>query len=529
VDWRGRQGITSGRFFWCACLAIAAALLAIELSFLTLPGIQQDEALFVRPFLAGESALFNLHVGNFRAPVMLMDYIGCLKTWLYWPVFRTWPPGVWPVRLPVCLASIWTLLLFAGLTRRIGGVRVAIGAAILLAGDASFVFTDVFDWGPVALLLTGALGFLALLERFGESGSRPLLAAAFALAGAMLWYKAVFAFPMAGILIACAAVFPRRLWQRASAGTLAIALAALLVGASPLLLFNIRTGGATLKAWSQLAPIPASEKLMMLRLTLNGKALEHYMVRSLPGEVLPLRGAPIGELVKTWYRNSTLGPGSFLFFALLMSAVALPLLRASLLFKPIVFAWVAGLSTVALFFVAGSSGAGPHHTVLMYPAPHFIVAATTAALAERMRGFWRYGLVFGVVALVGASDAVLLVNYHRAALRNGFSVYWTDATRQLPGVIRNAGKPVTFLDWGIEAPARIESGDAIRVVEPAPAREGVLYITHTADYLVAESGTEGIVTDASSRGLAVSDARAIADSHGNAVLSVFSFAPARRR
>jgi hypothetical protein len=517
----------SGRLFWCACIAVAAALLLIELSFLTLPGIQQDEALFVRPFLNGGSVAYSLKLGNLLAPAMLMDYIGALKTWLYWPVFRMWRPGVWSMRLPVCLLSLGTLLLFAALVRRIGGSRVAIGAAILLAADAPFVLTNVFDWGPVALLLAGAVGFVTLLVRFEESGSKPVLAAAFALAGLMLWYKAVFAFPMAGILIACGVVFPRRLRRRASAGTLGVAFAALLIGAIPLLLFNLRTGGATLKAWSHLEPVPAAEKFMMMRLTLDGKALEHYMVRSRPEEILPLRGAPIGELVQTWYRSSTLGPGSFLFVALLLSAGALPFLRTSRLFKPIAFAWVAGLSTAALFLAGGSSGAGPHHTVLVYPAPQFIVAATAAALAERMRAPWRHGLLYGVVAFVAVSDAVLLVNYHRAALRNGFSVYWTDATRNLPGVFRKEDKPVAFLDWGIEAPARIESGDAVQAVEPGPVREGVLYVTHTADYLISGSGAREVVEEATSHGLALSEMKEIADSQGHPVLSVFSFKAAQ--
>src|ERR1035441_438384 len=80
--------------FWCACLVAAAGLLAIEMSFLTLPGIQQDEALFLQPFLHGGWSLFSVAIGGSRLPVMLMDYIGCLKTWLYWPIFQIWHPGV---------------------------------------------------------------------------------------------------------------------------------------------------------------------------------------------------------------------------------------------------------------------------------------------------------------------------------------------------------------------------------------------------------------------------------------------------
>lgn len=512
----------SRRSYWCACIVLATALLAAELCFLALPGIQQDEALFVRPFLQGETTLYSLNVGGLHVPAMLMDYIGCLKTWLYWPVFNIWPPGVWSVRLPMCLFSIGTLLLFASLARKVAGDWAAIGSAVLLAFDATFLLTNVFDWGPVALLLAGALGFLALLIRFNDSGNKFILSAAFLLAGAMLWYKAIFIFELTGILAGCALVFPRRLFQRARPANLAIALTALLIGAFPLVLFNLRTDAATLRASRYLEHIPLGEKLMMLRLTLDGRALEHYMVRSVPHEVLQLQGAPLGELVRVWYRGSSLGPGSFLFFALLISGAALPLLRRSLLFKPIAFAWVAALVTEALFLAGGNSGAGPHHTVLLYPAPQFIVAATAVALAERLRGRSRRALVFGVLALITGSSLLLIVNYHRAAVKNGFSVFWTDAERPLAGFVRTVKKPVAFLDWGIEDPDRIECGDTIHVVDASPARENVVYVTHAPQYILAGPNTIALMKDAASHGLTVSASRDIPDTHGNLIFSTFT-------
>jgi len=40
-----------------------------------------------------------------------------------------------------------------------------------------------------------------------------------------------------------------------------------------------------------------------------------------------------------------------------------------------------------VMFVFRDAGAGPHHTVMLYPAPHFIVAASAAAVMERsLRG-----------------------------------------------------------------------------------------------------------------------------------------------
>ena len=520
--WFDRLGMVPSRRFWSACLALAAVLLAIQLSFLELAGIQQDEALFLRPFLRGESAPYSWAFGNTNVPVMLMDYVGGLKTWLYWPVFWMWRPGLWSIRLPVCLLSLGTLLLFAGLVRRVTDARVALGAALLLAVDSSFALTNVFDWGPVALLMAGTVACMGLLVRFAASAGKVVLLSAFLLAGLMLWYKVVFAFPLTGMLIACAVVIPRQVWQRATTRNLAVALTGLLIGASPLLFFNFRTAGATLKAASYVEHTTANEKLMMLRLTLNGKALEHYMFRSTPEEILPLRGAPLGQLVQSWYRESSLGLGSFLLVGLFVSGVALPFLKASRLFSAIAFGWVAGLSTMALFLISGSAGAGPHHMVLLFPIPQFIVPATMAAIEERARGRFRNGLLPGVLALVVASNLILLTEYHRAALRNGFSVYWTDATRQLPLAIRKEGKPVAFLDWGIEAPTRIESGDTIQVVPPIPARPGILYVTHTAEYRISESETQGILSDAALRGLTVSDAKTVADSQGRPVISVFS-------
>jgi hypothetical protein len=261
----------------------------------------------------------------------------------------------------------------------------------------------------------------------------------------------------------------------------------------------------------------------MLRLTLNGKVLEHYMFRSTPDEMLPVQGASLGDLVMSWYRDSRLGPGSFLLLALLLSAASLPFIRNSQLWKPIVFAWIAGLMTEALFIASGIGGAGPHHTVLLFPAPQFIVAATLAAAAERLRGRFRRLLLPGVISLIVLSNLMLLANYYRAGLKNGFSVYWTDATRPLAALLRHEHKPASFLDWGIEEATRIESGDTIPVIEPAPARAGILYVTHEQGYLLDESDTHRIVAEAVSRGLAVSQEHEIVDSHGRSVFRVFSF------
>ena len=333
-------------------------------------------------FVGKAPSLYEWHVGHFRIPVMTMDYIGALKSWLYWPIFRLWSPNVWSMRLPVCLLSVVTLLLFADVVRRVAGNRVALAAAVFLATDAVFVLINVFDM-TVCLLLLGTVAFLNLLQRFEASGKRRFLGAAFLVAGLALWYKAIFIFPLAAMLLALAVAYPSQVWRSVTLRNVALAAISIAVGAAPLIAFNLERRGATVQASGALPTVPALEKLVMLQHTLDGRAFEHYMFRSTFAEKIPLIGAPIGELVIRWYRESHFGPGSALLPALVLALVALPFLRRSAVFPALVFSWVAMAAAYGAMFVFRDAGAGPHHTVLLYPAPHFIVAASAAAVAER--------------------------------------------------------------------------------------------------------------------------------------------------
>jgi hypothetical protein len=50
----------------------------------------------------------------------------------------------------------------------------------------------------------------------------------------------------------------------------------------------------------------------MMQRTLDGRALEHFELCSFAKERMVLRGEPLPVLVETWYRESTLRPGSTL-------------------------------------------------------------------------------------------------------------------------------------------------------------------------------------------------------------------------
>ncbi|MEO8051270.1 MAG: glycosyltransferase family 39 protein [Acidobacteriota bacterium] len=502
-------------------LLVGLALLALQIFFLRGPGIEEDEALFVGPFVDNAPALYEWHVGHFRIPVMTMDYIGALKSWLYWPIFRLWAPNVWSMRLPVCLLSVLTLLLFADVVRRVAGTRVALAAAVFLATDAIFILINVFDM-TVCLLLLGAVAFLNFLQRFEASGKPRFLGAAFLVAGLTLWYKAIFIFPLVAMLLALAIAYRAAVWRSVTVRNAAVAAVSIAAGAAPLIAFNWERRGATVQASGALPSVPALEKLVMLEHTLDGRAFEHYMFRSSFGEKIPLIGGPLGDLVIRWYRESNFGPGSALLPALVLALVALPFLRRSVQFPALVFSWVALAAAYGAMFVFRDAGAGPHHTVLLYPAPHFIVAASAAAWAER---YLRGGAAFVMfcVALT-ASNAWLLVHYAHAARVNGFSVYWSDGVERLAEVLATQKLPVAVLDWGIHNGVQIEARNAVTFTD-SPPRENVLYVTHCDGYVIDQPRTAQFQEQLAVSGLRMTANRVVADKKGHLVYCLFQLEP----
>ncbi len=133
---------------------LAAGGLFLLLAILVLPyaGIQSDEALFSTPLFPHVNNDLGLPLPPHHVPLMVMTYIGSLKTVLYWPIFRIFGTSPWTLRLPVVVLGAITIFVFFHLARVSAGAWAAAVGALLLATDPVFLLTDTFDWGPVALV-----------------------------------------------------------------------------------------------------------------------------------------------------------------------------------------------------------------------------------------------------------------------------------------------------------------------------------------------------------------------------------------
>ncbi len=129
--------------------AIAACLLffATGCTFVSHLGLQNDEALFANGIFKPYAVIYSFQLGHSRLPVMLMSYLGTLKSWIYRPIFQLFGTGVSAMRVPMLIAGAASIWFFYLLLRRVAGVRAALFGCGLLAADSLYLLTTCFlNW-----------------------------------------------------------------------------------------------------------------------------------------------------------------------------------------------------------------------------------------------------------------------------------------------------------------------------------------------------------------------------------------------
>lgn len=474
----------------------AVVFVALGCSVLPYPGVQTDEALFGAALFQQGSGVDKFRAFGHDVPTMAMNYLGALKTWLYAPVFALWAPSAWSIRLPMVLLGAGTILLFARLMERLYGRQAAWVAVALLATDTSLVLTTTFDWGPVAI--QHFLFVLAAwwLVRFAEEDRWWLLAlAAFAL-GLALWNKAVFAWTLMGCGAALLVLFPLLIWRRVTLRNLLVAVVFFAGGASMLIRYNVRHQGDTWKSTARMSLANISDKQIHVRAMLEGSSLLGFMVDE-------------DNYLTTRF---TVMPCVFA-----AAAAAALLLRR----RALVFPLLAALLTWLAMAVTKDGGGSIHHTVLLYPLPHWLAAAAAGAFPAGRR--WT-GAVLLCAALLAIDNMRVVLVHRDDGQRLGGGRDWSEAIYPLVERVRQRQPAqIRMYDWGIQDNLILLSSRSLPISYPArPFGEaafadapGALWIGHVQERLpgvnkelfaaAEKSGYERVVLDrvANKRGVPV--------------------------
>lgn len=446
---------------WIALLFVLAGL-----PFIPLTGIHADAAAEVGCFYPCAAPAFATRLlgSSHRLPLMVFPYVGAFKAWLYQPILRLLDATPFTLRLPTLLVGAGSVWMFFALLERVGGRRAAVAGALLLATDVSFLLATTYDFGPIAFLHFLMLAGILLLLRFEETQSRKCLALAFFLFGLALWQKAIFAWMLAGLCAGAMIAFPGRTRKGLSFATVSIAIAALLLGASPLLYYNLRTRGATFRTGSvMVASAPLSEKAAELLETMRGSALSGFLTEEAPGgrTVQPsglLDQASValshaaGDLSSDWMP-----------YAFLLSGCLIPWLWFTPMRRPAIFAVAYLAAAWGAMIALPNTGASLHHVILLWPFPHFLVAIALAQASARLGRGGPWMLRAGVLLLV-ASNVLLLNQYYARLVTRGPTAIWTDAVYRLSDYLaRSKGSEVYAVDWGYAPTLCLLSGGRMPV------------------------------------------------------------------
>ena len=447
-------------------MACCLLFLLCGLAVIPYPGIQNDEALFAAPLYAPKSNLASVSAMHLRIPIMQMSYLGCFKAWVYKPIFASWSPSVWSMRIPVLLFGAVTIYLFWLLMTWTAGHCAAIMTTILLATDTSFLLTTCFDWGPVALqhLLTVG-GILALIAFYRLSNER-WLGVGFFLFGLALWDKAIFFWSLSGLMFATALVFPRELWKTVNGRRVLIAFLFFTIGASPLLWYNLIQGGKTFGSNAKISMRELPSKLLALVETADGSMFSEFFVAN--ADFKPTQVKP------TAFQRSAIAIGHAMplqrnanAFSFLFAVALLPFLWKTPIRKILLFTLC--LIAIVWFQMAITIGAGtgPHHAVLIWPWPMFFIGVTFSAASIRMRKTRKLVLTV-VVGWLAVTNVLLTNQYLTQLIENGPGPVWTDAIFPLARYLRmQKTTEIYSVDWGTTNSLRLLDRGALPLQEAA--------------------------------------------------------------
>lgn len=139
-----------------------AVFIAIASYGVSNPGLYYDELHFVNAALGGHIDQF-IYKRIYEIPVMVMSYMGALKAWFYYPIFKVFGVNVYSIRMPVILIGALTLYINFKFIEIAFNRASAFIFLILCCVEPSTIFFTRLDWGPTTLMMFFRASFLLSL------------------------------------------------------------------------------------------------------------------------------------------------------------------------------------------------------------------------------------------------------------------------------------------------------------------------------------------------------------------------------
>ena len=188
--------------------------------------------------------------------------------------------------------------------------------------------------------------------------------------------------------------------------------------------------------------------------------------------------------------------------------------------------------------VTRNAGGGVHHTVLLWPFPHFVLAIALAEASHRYRRIGRTALI-AVVTFLCATNLLVTNQYLSQLIRYGQSVTWTDAIYGLSDSLRAYDSHIYATDWGmsdqlimlhqgrlaVRMVARADGGFEDGQIDTMLADRRAVFVTHVGDKRFFPKADEHLASAAAIRGYERRVLATVSDTMGRPVFEVYRFGP----
>lgn len=435
-------------------LALAALLFGVGWQNLSSPGLFYDEAIYgglTKDFLTGHPegghmpGVSTAQIFGGPFPVFVQPYLGALKCWLLIPIFKLFGSTMAVLRGANLFFSASALLIFMLWAWRLLGLTEALLAGLLLAVDPAFFFLGVLDWGSLLpSLLCRFAGFFLVLLAWRRLSAGLALAAGFVL-GVGFFNKIDFGVILAGTVLAAVCAYGKSIAAvfRPRPKIILAAVLGFLIGAGPVLAIFRVILRAVFSKNAPAGPGEFAEKFHTLCAMYDGSYF--YRLMEAGGLFDKMYQAPAS--VWTPFGVLVVIAALILVASVISTGPENPMRRTHwfLLLS-------AGFVTLGAVILPGAVRI--HHTTMVYPFPHLLIAAAAVTLWNRYaklsvsRQIGR-GLLVAVLMFFAIGEFHVILRTEHLIRETGGSGWWSNALVKFADEIKTRrGVTVSSLDWG---------------------------------------------------------------------------------
>jgi hypothetical protein len=442
------SGVSIGRRSWLPeCIVGVALILYLSLAcwHIRYPGIYYDEAFFVNAALGAKYNDSFIAYRILGIPVMLMSYIGALKSFVYAPIFAVCGVSPLTIRLPAIIISTYSLLItYALLIQFVPRIVSALGL-LLIAVDAPFVFQTRTDFGPIAIMIALKMTAIYVFMLWLKTGNWRYFAFGLCCLALGVYDKlnflwVVFALCPAALIYAKRIVYLLKLDYAPLVSSVVIYLGALAM-------FGFEIALPLLRRMPPVKPEWTEERFQLMLSTfdrtLTGQLFSHLVFAR---EVL------VGSFCPMWLVPVAFS-GALIAFLLLRRAKRVEEV-AIRIFSGVAFFTV----IIAVLFIevlATPEAQGPHHVLIVWPFHYLIVILAISLMGITCTGKVRRaaGALLACVMTVWignnlASTAKVITAFSTVPLRGQWSYHVYDLNNLIRDICPKVNL-VIFADWGL--------------------------------------------------------------------------------